>query len=281
MRIQCGDSNVACGLHVRNHPAVFRPYSLTSIAAWTVGSLAGNKAYYEAKARSAAVKNSPAKTPAAARKLHRKLEQIDSEIRSLADELSVLDGPPAKKNITPLIKFLAYSAWFQEAKEQLKLEIRDIYDKTAQQNCVWPSNAVAELHTGVDKRADVMQSACDDLLRQTLTQVPNADVVLNAIREQQRGFNVDPLTFKLLDNREALEAASGKSSAPVTDQELYVACGDQKFGPFCFSEVLELVKAGKVVVTDLVAYEGAPTWVTVEAFIADVNAKSAALLKRR
>ncbi len=268
---------------------MFRPYSLTSIAAWTVGSLAGNKAYHAAKSRNSGFKGSPTKAPQAVRKLHRNLEQIEADppaVRDLRRKLiqiedeavsmhkdmsKVFNGSRGKKNLTSLIKWLAYTAWFHQAKEQLKIDIRDVYEATRQQGYVWPSNVIAEVQNVVDGMATRMQDVSDNILRQILPQIPNAETALDEIREQQRRYNVDPSTYKIVDNRDALEAANPSPTASATDQALYLARGDQDFGPFCYKEMLGLMKVGKVRATDLIAYDGAPAWVTVEAFIANVN----------
>ena len=64
---------------------MFRPYSLKSLTAWTVGSLAGNQAYYKAKSKNAGLRFSKAKNPEYVTKLHKNLLNISKEVVTLSE----------------------------------------------------------------------------------------------------------------------------------------------------------------------------------------------------
>jgi hypothetical protein len=64
-------------------------------------------------------------------------------------------------------------------------------------------------------------------------------------------------------------------------EDLYGACGEQKFGLFAYSTILEMVAERKVLATDLLASEGAAAWIPVEKLIAKVKGQLETLLKQR
>ena len=263
---------------------MFRPYNLTSIAAWTVGSLAGNRAYYDTKARGAdGRKSSVVGPPQIVRELQRKLKCIEEEIVSIANSVAT-EQTKRIFTLTPLIKFFAYTEWLRTNKEALKAEVRTICETTINQGYDCPSDTIRIVQETLEGWATLCQTESDNLLQQVLPQVPNPEHVLQFIREQQRGFQLDPSSFRLVDNRDEMYAQMLRAIPPRTPTrceplELYVAREEQKYGPFGYMELQTLLSSGNVDPKDLVAFEGAVAWVTVADFISDVKKRTAALLK--
>ena len=71
----------------------------------------------------------------------------------------------------------------------------------------------------------------------------------------------------------ALLRSAPKSQAVVPDfpKGIFIARGEKTSGPYTYSQLLEWYKNTDVSKECLVAYDGAPSWVTIEEFIAQVN----------
>jgi hypothetical protein len=106
---------------------MFRPYNLTSLTAWTIGSLAGNEAYYRTKGASRHFTFKKTSVPPIVLRFNQKLEAICNEINLLTGRLceiaNVTDG---KFELTPLVHLMAYYEWFEKSKESIKAEAREV-----------------------------------------------------------------------------------------------------------------------------------------------------------
>jgi hypothetical protein len=196
---------------------MFRPYSLRSIAAWTVGSLTGNQAYYKAKAASRGLRMSKASCPPSVRKVVRKLEIICKEANALGAELPSMAGDTNRINLTPMLHVLAYYDWLESRREAIKDEIRAAYTWTMAEGYVWPPNIIEDLQKEVDKMRDWMRPTVEGLrqwLTQTLAQCTNPGLrqkFMDSVGEYQATFHVDESSYKLVkltDQRFFLTLAS-------------------------------------------------------------------------
>lgn len=104
---------------------MFRPYNLTSLAAWTVGCLAGNAAYYRTKGISQRSILESVKNSQSILRLNLKLSAICDEINSITDRLrSCVDNSMATVDLTPLIHLIVYYNWFEERKAGIRIEAK-------------------------------------------------------------------------------------------------------------------------------------------------------------
>src|SRR5216110_3399681 len=111
---------------------MFRPYNLTSLAAWTAGSLAGNAAYYRTKGsrtkssyfRPGSV-NVRGPYPENLLLLQRRLQTLSDEVnRLLAQLVSRFDAGDHKIELTSLIHLFAYNEWLQRSAKAIKADAR-------------------------------------------------------------------------------------------------------------------------------------------------------------
>ena len=118
---------------------MFRPYSLTSIAAWTVGSLAGNYAYYGTKQRLVAPKLAKASCPTTVLAVIDKLKAIEQEAKSLVNGLNAVLEIQGQVNVTPIIRVFAYEDWLLSTKLEIRAEIATAYGSSIAKGYLWPS----------------------------------------------------------------------------------------------------------------------------------------------
>lgn len=280
---------------------MFRPYNLTSITAWTVGSLAGNKAYYATKQKQAGLiinrSGSPAKSlapagnPAYVQKIFKKCINLDEEIAKLHSDLgSAYDPETSKLNTTPLLKLIAYCNWLNSRKDQIKEDIRTVLDRAMREGYVY-GKSTQTLLAETDDLVKTVNFSKDDILRQLneiLASTPQIKSKAFEIMDQiMASMEVDERTWKLKEfKRDGLNLVGpNQKSQRETDRpkearkscrhdftkDLYIARGSETLGPYKYSQLLEWLKTGNVSLEELVAYDGAPTWVKLEELIAKVT----------
>src|SRR5581483_2898419 len=146
---------------------MFRPYNLTSIAAWTFGSLAGNKAYYATKAKYSGPRFSHApRNPEYVKKLQRKLENIDAEVALLRANFNLINEDPHVFNVTPLIKFLAYSNWLNANKNRIKNEVTVAFQRAISSGYIYTPNLVQNIHSDVEGSIEAVNSTSENIIQQ-------------------------------------------------------------------------------------------------------------------
>ena len=143
---------------------MFRPYNLTSITAWTVSRLAGNKAYYDAKRGFELSLNrvlpeddandnqkcySIGNDPPYVRKLYRKLANIGNEVSALHRDLS-LEEDDAKIDTTYLLKLVAYCNWLNSNKKKIKEEIKIALERALRDGYGYRSDIVQAVQSETD-----------------------------------------------------------------------------------------------------------------------------------
>jgi hypothetical protein len=286
---------------------MFRPYNLTSIAAWTVGSLAGNKAYYETKAKNSGLKFSRARgNPGYVEKLHGKFVNIDEQVASLHDDLGLVNEGPCTFNATPLIKFLAYSNWLDSNKDRIKNEVSITFERATSAGYIYPPNLIQKIHSDVESSAEAVDSTSKNIMQQLneqLAQEPTKDKIFECINQKVASMEVDEKSWKLKFSEDGLKLCGAnpnpktvvpeapkkranyakpkprfhKVKAIVAPQKtdfqkkLYIARGEEILGPYKYSLLLTWLENGNASKDDLVAYDGAPKWVKLKQLIAEVN----------
>ncbi len=201
---------------------MFRPYNLTSIVAWTVGSLAGNKAYYETKAKNSGLKFSRfSRTPGNpeyVKKLHRKFANVGEQITSLGEDVGLVNEDPYTFNATPLIKFLAYSNWLDSNKNRIKNEVSITFERAASAGYIYPPNLIQNIHSDVETSTEGVNSICKNIIQQLneqLAQEPTRDKIFECINQKVANMEVDEKSWKLKFSEDGLKLC-GANPNPKT-----------------------------------------------------------------
>jgi hypothetical protein len=279
---------------------MFRPYNLTSIVAWTVGSLAGNKAYYATKAKNSGLKFSRAPAnPEYVKKLHRKFGNVGEQITSLGEDIGLVNEDPYTFNATPLIKFLAYSNWLNSNRNRIKNEVSIAFERAASAGYIYPPNLIQNIHSDVETSTEGVNSICKNIIQQLneqLAQEPTRDKIFECINQKVANMEVDEKSWKLKFSEDGLKLCGAnpnpksavleapkkqatytkpkpQSTPQKTDfpKDIYIARGQEVLGPYKYSLLLTWLGNGNASKDDLVAYDGASEWVKLEAFIKQVN----------
>lgn len=183
---------------------MFRPFNLTSIAAWTIGSLAGNHAYYAAKRHSKGLKVSAVDCPANVRAFVKRLETIERECLRLGKALTEMGLGDGKANVTPFVHLCAYNDWLQSSKESIKAEARQAYESSMTAGYIWPATIISDVHNSVESMAVGFKSVTEDMRRSFEQCLDGArkqsmvPVVRKALQDRQKLCKVDE-SFKLVD----------------------------------------------------------------------------------
>ena len=268
---------------------MFRPYNLTSITAWTVGCLAGNRAYYETRARTPRIKSSrhtrtsgreSLREPACLRSLQRKLERISEEMLALSPRSALVQ-------CRDVVKFCFYADWFVGCQEALKQEVSAAHEMARDQGYFLDESETQDAQDRIDaavvetrKRRDTLDSQMYEGLRQ----LPNYETNISEVNLVRRKLRVCETSFKLIEDRTAAPRNQRKRSAPpppptapepkLASRDLYLSRGQETFGPYRYPQLLEWLSSGQVLPDDLVAYDGAPSWVAMQALFEAVEAES-------
>lgn len=191
---------------------MFRPYNFKSIAAWTVGSLAGNYAYYKTKAASQGITiSSGLVTPTHSRPcpeyvkdLVEKVETIQNVISSFPEAVRKTEARQGLFDLTSIIQMNAYSAWLQANKDKIKADIQAAYQKSTAEGCVWPEKALTELQAHIDSMTEAALESVE-LFRGWLfdpARIPDSNgrqTVRNIMQEREQLCYVNEANYKLVD----------------------------------------------------------------------------------
>ena len=278
---------------------MFRPYSMTSIAAWTVGSLAGNYAYHEAKQGSAKPRITKASCPLVVRTVIDKLKAIERETISLVDggrEFSKVNG---QLNMTPFIRLFAYGDWLQSNRQAIRAEIAIAYQTSISDGYLWPPAITENAQNGLDSLLDYLNEVTRNLrsgIDDFISQEPDAKIRQKfdeIMRQRQKLCRVDENTCKLVDSNDGNFIINCRSQGPHDStsksrpiasprpktrikqpsfpKDLYIARNSETLGPYKYNQLVKWLETGIVSLDDLVAYDGAPEWVKLQELIAEVN----------
>jgi hypothetical protein len=196
---------------------MFRPYNLTSIAAWTFGSMAGNTAYYRTKgsSRRSTLKN--ASSPPSILRINRKLEKLSNEINRLVGDFCVgaRTAPKGKIELTPLVRIIAYSEWFQTRRTAIKADIRNAYAESVAAGYVWNTNAINNAEASIDSVPDYLSEIINDMSK-LIGDMPGLtkqehQMILNAMKERQSTCRINDSTYKLVDSNSGRLFIEGKT----------------------------------------------------------------------
>ena len=176
---------------------MFRPYNLTSLAAWTAGCLAGNEAYYRTKGSSqrTRLKSEPVILP-----VNPKIKKICDEVNRLADDfrLSAERNEGGKIEITPLVRLIAYYEWFQIRKEAIKAEIHNGNEER------WLDSIPSYL--------DNIISGMRKILFDTITNLEERQKLVDLMKNRQESCQVKESSYKLIDSNSGRFFIRGKIS---------------------------------------------------------------------
>jgi len=220
---------------------MFRPYNLTSIAAWTVGSLAGNLAYYAVKKKHAGIilnqgglqptSLAPASNPPYVQKVFNKCMNVGNEVVKLHSDLSsAYTRETNTLNTTPLLKLVAYCNWLNSNKNRIKDEIRAVLDRAKREGYVY-EKSIQTLIEETDSLVKTVNLSKDDMLRQVYDLLDQNDRLASAPQKPKAlelfdlilsNMQVDEKSWKLKEfNGSGLKLVGPKQNADTT------TCGDQ------------------------------------------------------
>jgi hypothetical protein len=196
---------------------MFRPYNLTSIAAWTFGSLAGNEAYYRTKGGSRRSTSRKASCPPSISRINRKLEKLSDEINRLAGDfcLGVRTAEKGKIELTPIVRIIFYSEWFQTRKETIKAETRNAYEESVAAGYVWDASAIKNAEASIDSVTDYLNEIINGV-NKLIVDMPGLtkqehQMIFSAMKERQSTCRVDDSTYKLVDSNSGRLSIKGKT----------------------------------------------------------------------
>jgi hypothetical protein len=178
---------------------------MTSIAAWTVGSLAGNYAYHEVMQGSAKPKISKASCPSAVRVMIDKLKAIEKETVSLVDGCREATKTSGQLNLTPIIRLFAYENWLQSNRQAIRAEISTAYQASISDGYLWPPTIIEDVQNGLDSLLGSLNDITCDLsgaLDKFYLTIPNHEMrqkVVEIMNQRQRLCKVDVISCKLID----------------------------------------------------------------------------------
>jgi GYF domain 2 len=272
---------------------MFRPYNLTSLTAWTVGSLAGNYAYYSTKERQNVERAAG------------ELKDDYLQYKEFGGELSVENWLHEKFHINNQLspKEVAVRTMVLEFQgRKLSMEERVMF-VMSHLNFVWDINnpqckAFKNLpYNWLDNETlfQLWEAFFNQLLEDGLSKDDAfqksfgfVGVKIGTSRLKEFG---EYLTFTLRERHEAEAEFKAKTSAkskPVTKtkpttakeprrlhyfKELYIARGQKTMGPYTYPQMLEQLKNGTVSEEDLVAYDGATEWIKFKQLITELNSE--------
>jgi len=196
---------------------MFRPYNLTSIAAWTFGSLAANAA--SSRTRGSSRRSTLKKLPPAPSilRINQKLEMICNEINRLGSDFcsSARATETGKIGLTPLIRLIAYYEWFQTRKETIKTETRNAFTEAMASGYVWGPNEVKNAEASIDSISDYLNDIIDGMRKaiDTMPSLKNEEhqMILAAMKERQSTCRVNDSTYKLIDSNSGRLFIRGKN----------------------------------------------------------------------
>ncbi len=266
---------------------MFRPYNLTSLAAWTVGSLAGNKAYYDTKIKQASlagVKFKKAAMPACLKKFDRKHQKIMQELHELLPRTgTAVSG-------RDLARFCAYSDWFLSIKEDFLEELNMSFIEANNSGYYVANSEKEDLEKSILNVLRELQKVSTDIEKQwreaVAAKIPDYDSQTQSINEEKARFRINKATFKLVetDNSKFAQTKSRQNSivpppppptkSSIARKEFYLCRDNNTMGPYKYSDLQEWLKTGNVVGEDLVAYDGASSWMSINALIKKVELES-------
>jgi hypothetical protein len=282
---------------------MFRPYNLTSIAAWTVGSLAGNKAYYATKQKQAGllgnqvgtvqVNFAAAGNPPYLQRIFNRCVNVGDEVVKLHEDLSSATNLETNTlNTTPLLKLIVYCNWLNSNKDHMKEEIRIALERAMRDGYVYENNIIRTLQAEADTLVNGVNVTKEHVIRylnEMLAQDPQKkdeafkvfDLIMAKMQVDERSWKLkefdeeDGLHLVGLNEKSEATVARGKTVPESRRRDfvkdLYVARGSDTLGPYKYSQLLEWLKTGNIVLDDLVAYDGAAEWVKLEQLIAEVD----------
>ena len=215
---------------------MFRPYGLTSIVAWTAGRLAGNKAYYNTKAKQKAASASGSFSgvhviPEYVERLISKHNNIGNEITSLSDELSLIYKAPNKLNPIPILKFVVYCDWLKISKEQIKAEVAEILQR-AQYEGYGKLYSIKDIHSDIERvvgETDHVRSRLLSEFNKSIAPSPIKDKIVERINEIMSAITVDQETCAIKYDGEGLELVGlNPESTPPPKQTRRKVASKQK-----------------------------------------------------
>lgn len=183
---------------------MFRPLNLTSLVAWTAGSLAGNQAYYNAK-RSRGPRIVRAGVPANVKQLYRKLTGLGKTAQSLTNQTSggkwILSR--GKYDLTTFVHVFAFSEWLESQRVPMAVEIRTVYEQSMAAGYIWPGDVIAD----TQKRFEILANSFKEIRGLITEMLSNSTpsetlrkAIFDAMKKRQATCHVDEITGKLVDS---------------------------------------------------------------------------------
>lgn len=271
---------------------MFRPYNLRSIAIWTAASIAGNHAYYKVKQKnSGGITRTKTTTPPSVQRLIDRLNNISEQTNALHDSLRDCLGD-GQFNFTPAANLYAYADWLSSHKNEIKEDIRRIYQQTIDDGYSWESDVIHNLQVNVDGISENIEET-----RQEVIQIVNGligkdvgeDVrkkVFDGIDQLKNQIRVHKTSWKLIPNDRTFivkfkapepiknpvkEAKPVKKPLRKFTTGLYIARDSATYGPYTYAKIIKMLKDGGVTQDTLIAYDGAPEWVPLKEFTNKIN----------
>ena len=182
---------------------MFRPYSLTSLAAWTVGSLAGNHAYYSTLTSSTRTRVSKSTSPPSVRALVNRLRGVELELQEIAQSFSSAVPQPGHINVTPFVQVKVYRDWFADHRDPIHEEIERTYKATMAAGYLWPDNIIQTAQSAFQDTLNRLDTLADEsnALFQSIVQSTDQhekQLLIDAVLKFQNKHKVSSKSWKLL-----------------------------------------------------------------------------------
>jgi hypothetical protein len=258
---------------------MFRPYSLTSLGAWTVGSLAGNHAHYSTKEKQTL------------QSIAGDLTEEYLKYGEYGGKLSITDWLQEKfyrnSQLTP--QEVAVRAIILEFQGRNLPLIELTWFEMTHLNIVLNENSMQ--YRALKKRPfdwldnETLYPLCEAFFHQFIEEgLSQEDAMIAAmtflggrIGQKRSEEFCQYLQQKIRERDDSKsESPTVSETRPQTDQhnftkDLYISRGSETLGPYTYSQLLRHLKTGLVKLDDLVAYDDAPAWLKVKKLIVQVQ----------
>jgi hypothetical protein len=120
-----------------------------------------------------------------------------------------------KIELTPIVRIIFYSEWFQTRKETFKAETRSAYEESVAAGYVWDASAIKNAEASIDSVTDYLNEIINSV-NKLIIDLPGLtkqehQMIFSAMKERQSTCRVDDSTYKLVDSNSGRLSIKGKT----------------------------------------------------------------------